>query len=200
MNRPFRLSAWLAIALLAGCAGDPGTQAQVTNYEAPGNLESRNNLGCAKPSDLRNTHTPADLYRSNAECVTRKDFASAVYSSALAGVYARYDAMRVADASARQAQTVVQLKYLGSLTQEQKKQFFEALSAVANNPERLAALCKDIRAIGPPNYHPTYMIQHGMGAFLGGAGNNGLVADFDGAAAWEKALDTYLHCPRRQAQ
>ena len=69
------------------------------------------------------------------------------------------------------------------------------LSAVAGDRSSMAMLCSRIRVIGPPNYRPTYMIRHGMGAFIGGSGN-GLVADFDPAAAWEESLDTYLHCPK----
>ena len=169
--------------------------AQTTNYEAPGNLQARTDLGCLKIEALRNTYTAADLYRSNASCVKQDDLESAVYSSALAGVYGRYDSMRVADQSAHQAQTVLRLNFANSLTEEQKKQFMGRLSATASDPSSLAKLCGRIREVGPPNYQPTYMIQHGMGAFTGAKGN-GLVSNFDSAAAWEKALDTYLHCPK----
>ena len=169
--------------------------AQVTNYEAPGNLQARTDLGCLKIEALRNTYTAADLYRSNAACVKQDDLESAVYSSALAGVYGRYDSMRVSDQSAHQAQTVLRMNFGNSLTEEQKKLFTARLSATASNPSSLAKLCGRIREVGPPNYHPIYMIQHGMSAFTGTKGN-GLVSNFDSAAAWEKALDTYLHCPK----
>lgn len=193
-------SLYLVFALLvAACAtgsnvSGPKT-AQITNYEAPGNLQARTDLGCLKSEALRNTYTAADLYKSNVACVKQSDLESAVYSSALAGVYARYDSMRVADASAHQAQTVLRMNVANSLTEEERKLFMARLSAVAGDRSSLATLCGRIRVIGPPNYRPTYMIQHGMGAFIGGSGN-GLVADFDSAAAWEKSLDTYLHCPR----
>ena len=45
-----------------------------------------------------------------------------------------------------------------------------------------------------PTYHPAYMIQHGMGAFLG-QGSDPLVPGFGPATGWERALDSYLHCP-----
>ena len=170
--------------------------ANITNIEAPGNLQSLNDIGCASSDTLQNTYTPADLYRGVAECVRRNNYDSAVYLSALAGVYGRYDTMRVSDQSAQQAQNVVQIKYMDSLTEDQKKTYMAKLSSVASNPEKLASLCDDIRKIGPPSYQPTYMIQHGMGAFLGG-GVNGLVSNFDSAPAWEKSLGTYLHCPKQ---
>lgn len=193
-------SLYLVFALLVtACAttshvSGPKT-AQITNYEAPGNLQARTDLGCLKVEALRNTYTAADLYQSNATCVKQDDLESAVYSSALAGVYARYDSMRVADQSAHQAQTVLRMNFANSLTKEQGKRFMARLSSVAGDPSSLAALCGRIRVIGPPNYHPAYMIQHGMGAFIGRSGN-GLVANFDSAATWEKSLDTYLHCPK----
>ncbi|MFT4172806.1 MAG: hypothetical protein QM639_09625 [Rhodocyclaceae bacterium] len=169
--------------------------AQVTNHVAPGNLQARSDLGCLKAEALRNTYTAADLYRSDVDCVKQNDLESAVYVSALAGVYGRYESMRVADQSAHQAQTVLTLNFANALTDEQKAQFRAHLSAAASDPSGLTRLCGRIREVGPPDYHPTYMIQHGMGAFVGRQGN-GLVPDFDGAAAWEKALDTYLHCPK----
>ena len=187
----------LALLLFAmDCAAGSGTEpAKITNYEASGNLQARTDLGCLKIDALRNTYTAADLYQSNAACVKQGDLESAVYSSALAGVYGRYDSMRVADKSAHQAQTVLRMNLSNSLTGDERERFAARLSAVAGDSSSLATLCKRIRAVGPPSYHPTYMIQHGMGAFVGSTGN-GLVADFDSAGAWEMSLDTYLHCPR----
>jgi hypothetical protein len=177
------------------CFAQVADEARLTNIEAKGNFEPLNDLGCVRPDKLRNTYTPADLYRSNAECIKLADYDSAVYSSALAGVYARYDTMRVADSTAHQAQSVLPMKYLASLAEEQKKAFTSRLSAVAGSAGKLAALCADIRKIGPPDYRPTYMIQHGMSAFLVGKTENSLVPNFDGAASWEKSLNSYLHCP-----
>jgi hypothetical protein len=194
--RPVTLLIVLLISACASASDRPEPKpAQITNYEAPGNLQSRTDVGCIKTKALKSTYTAADLYRSNAVCVKEKDLDSAVYSSALAGVYARYDSMRVADESAHQAQTVLRMNFANSLTKEEQESFMARLSAVAGDPASLAALCSRIRTIGPPNYHPTYMIQHGMGAFTG-SGGNGLVSNFDSAASWEKSLDSYLHCPK----
>ena len=46
--------------------------------------------------------------------------------------------------------------------------------------------------MGPPAYHPTYMIQHGM-ASLAGA-DDGIKQDFDSGEAWAESLKNYLHC------
>jgi hypothetical protein len=189
----------LIVLLVSACASRPEESRPkstlITNYEAPGNLQARTDLGCIKVEALKSTYTAADLYRSNAECVRAKDLDSAVYLSALAGVYARYDSMRVADQSAHQAEAVLSMNFASSLTEDEQKAFMARLSAVAGDPASLATLCSRIRVIGPPNYHPTYMIQHGIDAFTGGSGD-GLVSNFDSAASWEKSLDAYLHCPK----
>lgn len=142
----------------------------------------------------RNTYTAADLYQSIKACVKQDDLESAIYSSILANVYGRYDSMRVSDPSAHQAPAALRMQLQISLTEEQKKLFNTQVSATWNDPAKRVKICGRIREVGPPNYHPTYMIQHGMSAFTGSKGN-GLVADFDSAAAWEKVLETSLHCP-----
>ena len=189
----------LFVLLASACGSTPGTQprsGQITNIQAPGNLEAGADVGCIAVESLKNTYTAADLYRINTKCVKEDHLDAAVYVSAMAGVYARYDSMRVADQSAHQAQTVLRMNFANSLTESEKKAFMARLSAVAGDPASLATLCARIRAIGPPNYHPTYMIQHGMGAFVG-SGGNGLVSNFDSSSAWDKSLDAYLHCPKQ---
>lgn len=170
------------------------------NYEVPGNLQAENDLGCAPVKSLRNTYTPVDLYQSNVECVQRGDYEAAVYSNALAGLYARYDSMRVADSSAHQAQSVLLNKYVGSLDEKQKKVFMETISAMVADPKKFSLLCDAFRKIGAPQYKPTYMIQHGMSAVLGKVSEDGLVANFDSATAWERSLDSFLHCPKLQQE
>jgi hypothetical protein len=169
--------------------------AEITNVEAQGNLQSLNDIGCAHPDALRNIFTPADLYRGVAECIKQKDYDSAVFISALAGVYGVYDGMRVSDFTARDAPTVLLMKNFDPLSEEQKNTFMQKLSSTAGNQDSLDKLCSAIRSIGPPNYRPTYMIQHGMAAFTGGSASDGVSPDFDSDAAWKKSLNSYLHCP-----
>lgn len=192
-----RVGGWVVLGLAAlGCAEGPTTSApHVQLVTAPGSLQSLQDLGCASPEALRNDHTAADLARSSARCIDQGDYPSAVFSSALGGVYSRYDALRVADVSARAAETAVMVKYLSDVSPEQQRAFMAALSEVADDPDRFAAMCGRIRAIGPPDYHPRYMIQHGMKAILGAGIGDGLVTPFDGPSAWDRSLDSYLHCP-----
>lgn len=170
--------------------------ANVTNIEVKGNLESLNDIGCTSFELLRNTYNPVDLYRGTAECARKNELDSAIVMFALAGLYGRYDALRVSDQTARQAAYVAQMEYMGSLSADERKQFKARLSAEIGSSEKIVILCQKIRNIGAPNYHPTYMIQHGMNAILNGSSKGGLVQNFDSSAVWEKALDTYLHCPK----
>jgi hypothetical protein len=176
---------------VAACAGPE----PVKNQGAKGNVQSLNDIGCTDVAHLRNIYTPADLYRAIPACVKRNDYDSAVFISALAGVYARYDQMRVADESAHQAETVLRMTYLDNLPPDQQKKLAEVLRARTNSPMKLTAMCDQIRGIGPPHYFPAYMVQHGMGAFAGNTRGDGLVAGFDGARAWNEALTTLLRCP-----
>jgi hypothetical protein len=186
-----RIVSLIAMAcLVAGCAGSEPAKSTDTK----GDL-SANDIGCTDVAHLRNFYTPVDLYRAVPACVERNDYDSAVFISVLAGVYARYDQMRVADESAYQAETVLRIKYLDSLTSDQQKKLIDMLRARANSPTKLTAMCDQIRGIGPPHYFPTYMVQHGVGAFVGSTSGDGLVTGFNGAQAWNEALTTYLNCP-----
>ena len=170
--------------------------AQVKSHEAPGNLESTHDVGCVGSDRLQPSYTPADLYRATSQCVRRAEYRDAVFLFAMAGVYGRYDTLRVADKSAHQAVTVLQMQALGPLPQERREAFGTVVQQTLGSPDGLASVCKELRRIGPPRYHPRYMIQHGMGAFLtDGTTPDGLVTPFDGVAAWKRALDTFLHCP-----
>ena len=168
--------------------------AQVKNHETAGNLESLNNIGCVASTEVKNTYTPADLYRATEVCIRKKDFDRAVFLSAMAGAYARFDAMRVSDPSAGSAQAAVRSKYMDSLSKRQQEAFYKKLSAVASDQNSLASMCQSIKQIGAPAYHPSYMIQHGMQAFSGDSGGP-LKKDFSAPSAWQETLTEFLHCP-----
>ena len=118
----------LGLMLFAAC------RASATDYETKGDLQPTTELGCALPASVRNTHTPVDLYKSNVECVKRGNYEAAVFSNLVAGIYARFDSMRIADTTAGQAQTVLRMKYVGSLNEEEKKEFMKRLTSLAEDP------------------------------------------------------------------
>ena len=176
-------------------ATDSDSQPRIQNYEAPGNLESKNDLGCIGADKVENIYTPTDLYTAVSKCANSGMYKQGAFLFAVAGVYGRFDTLRVADKSAHQAVAVIRMQTLSTLDKGKQTAFQESLKANLGNPNGLAAACKEILRIGPPNYFPRYMIQHGMGAFLKSDEGDGLVKDFNAKAAWKQSLDTYLHCP-----
>jgi hypothetical protein len=168
--------------------------ATVTNYETAGNLKSTHAVGCVAVDKLMNTYTPADLYPAQGKCIAMGDYKNALVINALAGVYTRFDTLRVADESAHDAGQVLMMQVASGIPEERRKAFLQNLRETINDPAALKAVCAQIKKIGRPNYFPDYMIQHGMGAFTGS--QKGLVANFDAAAAWKSSLDSYLHCPQ----
>ncbi len=187
--------AFVTCATVASYAADITTRPQIKNYVAPGNLESKHDLGCIGTEKLSNKFTPADLYKAVSRCVESSKYAEGTFLFALAGVYGRFDSLRVEDKTAHQAVTVLQMQALGTQDKDKQTAFKEALNKTLRNPEGLAGACKNIVRIGPPDYSPRYMIQHGMGAFTKNGSGDGLVKGFNARAAWKQSLDTYLHCP-----
>ncbi len=189
-----------AFAVLLGLAtgaiaAAPAVQPKVQDYEAPGNMESRYDLGCIKAGEMANKYTPVDLYKALAKCIGAEKYREGAFIFAVAGVYGRFDTLRVTDKSAHDAVSVAAQQALGAIGQDRKEAFLKAVKDTLGKPDSLAAVCKDIRRIGPPGYYPRYMVQHGMGAFVGSDGGDGLAKDFEAQAAWKMSLDSYLHCP-----
>lgn len=186
------LSCWLTAGILAETTTK---QSRIQNYEAPGNLESRYELGCIQADELKRKYTPTDLYRAMSKCIAREKYTEGVVLFAVAGVYGRFDAYRVVDKTAHQAVTVARIQAVRNINKEKLVKFQNNLKATLGDPAGLASVCKKIEGIGAPDYYPRYMIQHGMNAFLKGGGGKELDEAFNAKTAWKKSLDTYLHCP-----
>jgi len=210
MKIPGRLTAWLIptiiFVLSAGSSfaqspeNRPGSSnaGKIINLEAPGNLEAKNNLGCTGYEGLTNKNTPADLYVAMSKCLKKKDYALAAELYAIAGAYATFDMLRVADQTAHQANTVLTMRATSSVPQEDSKKMIDILKVrLKKGSENLQKECDNIRRVGIPDYYPRYMIAHGMGAFSGKQTNKGLVMNFKPAEAMEEALNKYLHCKKR---
>jgi hypothetical protein len=187
----------LIVSVVVGLSGIAGgvSWAQVTNYETEGNLEVTHDIGCVDSGGLKNVYSSADLYKGLAKCIKDGAYERGVLLFVLAGVYGRYDTLRVADQTAHQATTMLRMTYFDSSDQSKKLAFFDKLKVALGTPEGLKAICSEVRKIGAPTYFPRYMIQHGLGAVLGDTSKGGLIDSFDSESAWEKSLDSYLHCP-----
>lgn len=166
--------------------------ADVTNFESKGNLESNNPSGCTGIDGLSNKNTPADIFIGIKKCLDEDNYenASQLYLAAL--VYGRYDTIRVEDKTAHQVIAVLRLNYLGGLSKEkiQKLQ-----SEIKKSTENIGSVCTSLKQLEKPDYYPRYMIQHGMGAFLGNKSKDGINSDFNPNKVWEDVLSGYLKCP-----
>lgn len=152
-------------------------------------------VACSTPVPLRGNMTPVELYKAVPICIRTSDLETAATLFALAGAYGRFDAMRVADVSARQAASVLTQFSLESLTSEQRATFGQEVSAMFKDEVRRQELCEKIKQIGPPTYYPRYMVRHGMDVILGkNQGSDGLIQSFDPKDAWKQTLSGYLSC------
>lgn len=173
----------------------------ITNYEAQGNLESTNNVGCVGSDKLSRKFTPPDMYKAAAICAQQDMDKEGIFLVALAGAYGQFDTLRVADKTAHDAPNISRMTSFGSLDASKKNAFQASMKATFSKPDALAVICNDVIRIGPPDYFPRYMIQHGMGAFIQDPkAGNGLVDGFDASAAWSQILGSYLHCAGYVAQ
>jgi hypothetical protein len=172
-------------------AVEVSTEGGVTRYNTPGNLQSAFDIGCIDLAQVKNVYSPADLFKGSAACFQSGDGGRGVNLFAMAMAYGRFDIARVADTTAHQGIEMLKMSTFEPFSDEDKALISEGIQAMSNDPEAWSGFCTQLRALGPPAYRPDYMIQHGLrGA---GEGDNGLVADFDSAAAWQ-TVDKYMRC------
>lgn len=169
---------------------------RMMTFRAEGSLESTQAIGCVPLAGVRNSFAPPDLYLGVRECIGRDNYEDAAALFALASVYGRFDAERVADPSAAQAKSVLVMNAFAALPREKRTKLNEALGRVMRSPDALRRLCQEVQRIGMPAYHPSYMILHGIEAFSANPDAEPLRKDFDGQAFWKNLLVTYLHCPK----
>ncbi|XDD47313.1 hypothetical protein AB3N60_04290 [Leptospira sp. WS39.C2] len=168
---------------------------QIKNYESKGNLASSYSLKCSTISELFNYYTPADIFPAVRDCIEKGEYENASYLQAAAGVYGRYDTLRVEDRSAHQAIRVLQINILGTIEQEKLKAYQEYFQTnVMTSNEKLLYVCQSMNALGKPTYTPNYMIAHGISSFSDK--DHWMVKNFDPEKAWNSAIDSYLHCPK----
>lgn len=174
--------------------GGQTSGAQITNITAPGNLESTATLGCITLDRATAKNNPVDLFLAARACINAGCFEAAAPLYVFAVLYGHFDMDRVADESAHQAIGAVRMEIYGDLSKTQETAFNAQLKLTVHDPKAHAAFCTVASRIGPPDYFPRYMIQHGMGAFLG-KGGDGLVKEFNPAVTWSKLMKNQMKCP-----
>ncbi|WKE67216.1 hypothetical protein PVT67_08260 [Gallaecimonas kandeliae] len=179
----------LALATLSACKSISG--ANVTNYTAEHDLESTKPAACTNISGLSSQQNPADIFSGVKKCLAegKYDKAAKLYFAAIS--YGSFDTKRVSDQTAHQAISVLRMNVLGSQPQDALNKLQSKLKSLSSDN---TSLCGSLTKLGAPTYYPSYMIQHGMGAFSGQVAKNDLVENFDGKKAWQETLATIAHC------
>jgi hypothetical protein len=167
---------------------------KMTNLNVVGQLASNQPLTCVSIDLAGKDRTPPDLYQGVSACIQQEDYRTAVALFALAGMESRFDAQRVLDKTAGQAGQALIMDTLNGLPTDRRAKFQAAVRTVGADPELLSRTCASIRKIGYPTYYPAYMVLHGIRAFTAKPDDPTMEPNFDGAAAWNSLLSTYLNC------
>ena len=188
MDRKIILATVSAL-LLSAC--NSTSKSNLTNYEAAGNLESPKPAGCVSVSELSNKQNPVEIFTGLNACLTKENYSNAAELYFAGMSYGFFDTKRVSDKTAHQAISVLRMNLFGAQSQDVLDKLYAALTNISSDN---AEICQSLTDLGAPAYKPTYMIQHGMGAFTGQSTKDGLVENFDSEAAWKDALSTIANC------
>jgi len=153
---------------------------------------------CVQLDSIDNSQTPVELYSSLNDCVQNNRDADAISLFILAGMDSSFDSMRVADKTAGQARTILIMALFGEMPPDVHTRFETAMKVFMDNPSRHATLCEQVKKVGPPQYFPAYMVNHGLGVMQSALSNQApptpLDPKFDAAAAWKELSANYLNC------
>ncbi|MEF1331004.1 hypothetical protein [Vibrio sp. M260121] len=179
----------LAVLSLSACNSTP--QHNVSSYNAQGNLESLKPSGCVEISQLSNQQNPVDIFTGLNRCMSEKNYSQAAELYFAGMSYGYFDTKRVSDKTAHQAISVLRMNVFGDQSKRVMDKLQVELDKISSDN---SSICKSLTELGAPSYKPTYMIQHGMGAFTGQSTKDGLVESFDSAATWKDSLTTIAKC------
>jgi hypothetical protein len=178
----------------SGSVGSATPSAIVAAKETQGTLTR----ACVRFDQIDNSHSPVELYASVTDCAQNKRDADAVSLFVLAGMDSSFDSLRVTDKTAGQARQILIMGLFEGMPADVHVHFEAAIKALMDQPPRKAALCEQVKKIGPPQYFPAYMVNHGMGSVMGAISNKPppppLEPNFDASATWANLLTNYLEC------
>jgi hypothetical protein len=179
----------LAVILLTACNSTP--KSNVSNYNAKGNLESANSSGCVAINQLSNQQNPVDIFNGLNTCMNAEHYSQAAGLYFAGMSYGYFDTKRVSDKTAHQAISVLRMNVFAAQPKDVLDKLQVEIDKISSDN---AGICTLLTDLGAPSYKPTYMIQHGMGAFTGQSTKDGLLENFDSVAAWKDSLTTIAKC------
>ena len=176
-------------------SGNTGRPPTIINWESPGNLAATNPLGCVAPETISASDTAADIASGARSCLDERDYDRMADLILFASAYAFYDTLRVFDPSAHAALGALFVDRFESISRSQRRRFLRAVDQTKGNEKRVGELCAMLSAVGPPRYHPTYMIAHGLMSFPGVSKAAPQLREIDRAEGWRKTLVEFVMCP-----
>lgn len=169
----------------------------VTRLKMEGSLAATRDLGCLPAEKLEKAFTPPDLHAGVLKCLEQDRVDDAFVMFMMAGMYARFDALRIADPSVRGGPQAMIMNTYGSLPPEKREQFGKQLVPKSSDPASLRAACAVLQKVGPPSYFPRYLILHGMKAYTSpNPFTEAMQPNFDAPGTWDKLMTEYMHCEK----
>jgi Ankyrin repeats (3 copies)/Ankyrin repeat len=154
---------------------------------------------CVRLDQITGSPTPMELYGALNDCLQKNRDADAVALFVLAGIDSAFDSVRVADKTAGQARQILIMDLFQRMPAEMHARFESTMKDEAADAPRHAALCEQVKNVGPPTYFPAYMVNHGLGVMQSALSNQAplgpLEPNFDAAATWKELQTKYLQCP-----
>src|SRR5690606_5766422 len=129
-------------------------------------------------TEVTTNSTAADVAAGAKACASSREYDAAAELFMVASAFAYFDTQRVVDETAHEAVGVLPIKAFGELAEERLERVIEAIEVLDQNLVRKETICAHLRNSKPPTYIPTYMIAHGMNAFMDSQAEP-LVEDFD---------------------
>ena len=155
---------------------------------------------CVRLDKIAGSPTPMELYGALNDCMQNNRDADAVALFALAGMDSAFDSLRVSDKTAGQARQILIMDLFQRMPADMHARFESTMKDIAADPSRHAALCEQVKKVGPPTCFPAYMVNHGLGVMQSALANQApptpLEPNFDARATWALLLTNYLNCPQ----
>lgn len=198
-----RINTLLAVlscaALAGGCAAAaPDVPASEVAAQAAPPVSLDPLTQCLEPGPQLTRFAPLELYLSATHCVRQDKLDNAVFLFGAAGSEGRYDALRVSDATARQAASFLPFLFQKELGEASFARFSGHMKAKLSDAPTRQAFCGELRQLPPPSYYPQYMVDHGLQAIsaslAGKQERPGLKALPDERQAWASAVNGYMAC------
>lgn len=145
---------------------------------------------CIAQDEITSLVTPAELYTSVPYCVAEGEYESAAYLIEFAIVFGRFDTYRVPDVTAHQVIPGLRFSVLSQVDAEKLSALQQAVDELNDDKGLMQTYCQRLKSVGKPDYHPEYMIHHGMAALMG----EDKFATIDEDNVWIEVLSEYQKC------